>query len=38
VPSNRPPPNVTRITPAKKKRVFGEEVVVNRKDPRREED
>lgn len=36
-PSNQPPPNVTRITPAKKVGGFEEEVVVNRKDPRREE-
>lgn len=37
VPSNGPSPNSTEITPAKKRRVFGEEVVVNRKDPRRED-
>jgi hypothetical protein len=37
LPSTRPPPNVTRITPGKKVGGFEEEVVVNRKDPRREE-
>lgn len=41
IPSNRPPPNVTRITPAKtpERKHHGavEEIVINRKDPRRED-
>ena len=37
VPSNRAPPNLTRITPAKKHHGVIEEVVVSRKDPRRED-
>ncbi len=37
VPSNRPSPNVTRIAPARKHPGVIEEVVVRRKDPRRED-
>jgi hypothetical protein len=37
VPSDRPAPNVTRITPAKQPHGIVEEVVVSRRDPRRED-